>query len=209
MYVILRNTYGPQEFLYGDVARKTERLVRDSATIAGTYQVARTAEFDAATLEALQKRPGSDAGKVVNLVGALLRSAELDGEREPHLLSIAERATAVLEALEERRVSTEDALTRIEALVAEKAEAERLRRETGLDADIFGVFWLLRKDFPAHALGLAREIGSVGARFPNAGSNADEFRQLKAETYKVLMRVVTGRPMIELAERVLGLRRDQ
>ena len=53
------------------------------------------------------------------------------------------------------------------------------------------------------------DIAAIRARFPHASSNADEFRQLKAETYKVLMRVVSGRPMIELAERVLGLARDQ
>jgi len=40
-------------------------------------------------------------------------------------------------------------------------------------------------------------------------SSADEFRQLKAETYRTLLRVVTGRPMIALAERILDLGRDR
>lgn len=115
----------------------------------------------------------------------------------------------MLEALEERRASTEDALTKIEEMLAEKAEAERLREETGLDSETFAVYWLLHKDYPGEALSLAREIGAIRGRFPNAGTSADEFRQLKAETYKSLMRVVTGRPMIELAEQILGLTRDQ
>ena len=115
----------------------------------------------------------------------------------------------MLEALEERRTTTDAALTELDALVAERAEAERLRRDTGLDAESFSVYWVVRRDYPAAALELARDIAALRARFPHASSNADEFRQLKAETYKVLMRVVNGRPMIELAERVLGLARDQ
>jgi hypothetical protein len=165
-----------------------------------------TANENAAEAEASSGvNTGTDAGKVVNLVCALEQSALEEGARAPHLLSIGERARAVLDALEERRISTEDALTQIEAMVAERVEAERLRQETGLDDETFAVFWLLHKDFPGVAVALARELALVRARFPNAPSNADEFRQLKAETYKVLMRVVTGRPMIDLAERVLGL----
>jgi len=209
LYVMLRNAYGPKEFYYGDVAKKTEKLVRENASLAKSYRITRTVEFTPEALDALRHKPGNDGGKVVNLVRALEEAAQRDGETQPHLLSISERATAVLDALEERRTTTDAALTQLDALVAERAEADRLRRDTGLDTDTFGAFWVLRRDYPAAALDLARDIASIRARFPNASSNADEFRQLKAETYKVLMRVVSGRSMIELAERVLGLSRDQ
>ncbi|MGH7537736.1 MAG: hypothetical protein ACREMF_03805, partial [Gemmatimonadales bacterium] len=209
LYVMLRNAYGAKEFYYGDVAHKTERLVRESATIAGGYRITRTVDFTPEALEALQRRPGNDSGKVVNLVRALEEAAEQEAAVQPHLLSIGERATAVLEVLEQRRVSTEDALTQIEALVAEKVEADRVRRETGLNPQTFGIYWILRRDYPSVALAMARDLAAVQGRFPNAGASADEFRQLKAETYKALLRIVSGRPMIELAERVLGLSRDQ
>lgn len=205
LYVMLRNAYGAKAFFYGEVAHKTERLVRESATMDTAYRITRTAEFDAGALDALQRRGTSDEGKVVNLVRAIERESEREGDRAPHLRSISERASAVLQLLEERQLSTDEALKEIQGLLAEKAEAERARKESGLDPAAFAAFWVLRKEFPAQALALAREIGAVRARFPDAEHNADEYRQMKAEVYRVLMRVVTGHRMIDLAERMLAL----
>jgi hypothetical protein len=96
-------------------------------------------------------------------------------------------------------------MQQLDALVKEQEEANRLRRETGLDAETFAVYWVLRTEHPDQALGLAREIGEVRRRYPNAASNAEEFRQLKTDIYKVLVPVVTGAPLIKLADRVLAL----
>ncbi|MDQ3698627.1 MAG: hypothetical protein M3373_11485 [Gemmatimonadota bacterium] len=60
----------------------------------------------------------------------------------------------------QRQLSTEQALTEIEALIAEKAEAERARRESGLDAGAFAAYWVLHREFPEQAIALAREIGA-------------------------------------------------
>jgi hypothetical protein len=54
---------------------------------------------------------------------------------------------------------------------------------------------------------LAKEISGVYDRFPNSASNADEQRQLKAEIYKSLLRVVSGKRMVDLAEEILRLKR--
>ncbi len=205
LYVMLRNAYGTQEFYYGDVAHKTERLVRETGALDDAISISRTVEFDPVLLSALRTKPTSESGKVVNLVRAIERYAEEEGEGQPHLITIAERARAVLDALEDRHTSTEDAMRQLDALVKEQEEANRLRRETGLDSDTFAVYWVLRADHPDQALGLAREIGEVRRRYPNAASSAEEFRQLKTEVYKSLVSVVTGAPLIKLADRVLAL----
>lgn len=208
LYALLRNAYGTRGVFYGDVAHKTERLVREHTTDLGAYAIRKTVEFDAASLEALQHKGGSDAARVVNLVRRLGRDAASRGDQEPYLLSIAERAEAVLEALEERHLSTQQALDQIAGILAEKADAERLRVESGVDSDTFSIFWLLRHELPGDALALAREISAVQRRFPNAASNIDEFRRLKAEIYQALVRVVSGHRMVDLTDRILRLPRQ-
>lgn len=52
---------------------------------------------------------------------------------------------------------------------------------------------------------LAKEIGAIQHRFPNASSNSDEYRQAKAEIYKVLLRVVSGHRMVDLTDQILRL----
>jgi type I restriction enzyme R subunit len=202
---MLRNAYGAKAFFYGDVARKTERLVRENATMDTAYRITRTAEFDAAALDALRQRGASDEAKIVNLVRVIEHEAEREGDAAPHLRTITERAAELLQHLEERQLSTEEALREIEGLLAEKAEAERARKESGLDGAAFAAYWVLHKEFPAQAVALAREVGAVRNRFPDAARNTDEFRQMKAEIYKVLLRVVGGHRMVDLADRILAL----
>jgi type I restriction enzyme, R subunit len=207
IYVMLRNAYGKKTAFLSEIAHKTEKLVRDNAEMHGLSNMTRTVEFDADTLKALKERKGADGGKVVNLVKGLEKSAADRGDSEPYLISIAERADAVMTALEDRQVSTRDALEQLEALTQEKLAAAKARKESGLDPATFEVFWFLRQEKLPDPTMLAKEVVAAYARFPNAASNADEHRQLKAEIYKSLLRVVTGRRMVDLAEGILKLKR--
>lgn len=169
-------------------------------------KLTRTVEFDEATLKALKEQKGSDSGKVINLVKSLAKTASDRGTKEPYLISIAERAESVMNALEDRQVSTTEAMAKIEALMKEKLEAEKARKESGLDPDTFEIFWFLQQEKLPEALMLAKEISAVYSRFPNFATNADEQRQLKAEIYKSLLRVVSGKRMVDIGEELLRLR---
>jgi type I restriction enzyme R subunit len=113
-----------------------------------------------------------------------------------------------MEALDERQASTQQALQQLEALMGERLEAEKARKASGLEAGAFGVFWELKREGydEGKARTLALEIEDAYQRFPNADANADELRQLKAEIYKVLLKVVNGAKMIVLAEKVMRAR---
>ena len=208
LYVMLRNAYGKKTQFYGDIAHKTELLVRENATAHGLNRMTKTVEFDVDALDALKKQQGSDNGKVINLVKSLVKSATDNGEKEPYLLSIAERAEAVMAAMEDRQVSTKEAMDKIEGFMREKLEAEKARKETGLDTNTFAIYWLLRQQELQEAMPLAKEISATYDRFPNFTSNADEFRQLKAEIYKALLRVISGKRMVDITEQILKLRRQ-
>jgi type I restriction enzyme R subunit len=207
-YLVIRNKFGRKTSFWEEIAHKTEALVRENAEIQGLTQLTKTVEFDARTLEALKRKQGSDDAKVVNLVKSLETSAADRGEKEPYLIPIAERAAAVMEALEERQISTQEAMGHLEQLLRERLEAEKARSESGLDANTFEIFWMLKQEKLDDPKLLAEEISSVFQRFPNYRTNADELRQLKAEIYKTLLRVVNGKRMVDLAEQILRLTRQ-
>jgi len=163
--------------------------------------------FDDATLAALRTKGGSDEETVINLSRSLLPS---ERETAPHLVSIAERAAAVMQALDDRQASTHQALEQLAALAKERNAAEAARKESGLGSPAFSVFWELKREgYPeVQAKDLAAEIEMAYSRFPNSGANADEERQLKAEIYKVLLRIVGGRKMVELADRIMAARKE-
>lgn len=206
IYKALRNAYGGKTAFLSDVAHKTEKLVRESAMVYGLTEMTKPVEFDEAALKALKAKKGSENAKVINLINSLVKMADERGMNEPYLRSIGERAEKVKEDLEDRQVSTTDALTQIETLMKEKYEADKARRESGLDPATFEIFWYLQQEKVPDAMMLAREISAAHQRFPNFATNADEQRQLKAEIYKSLLRVVSGKRMVDLADEILRLR---
>jgi type I restriction enzyme R subunit len=206
LYVMLRNAYGKKTTFLGDIAHKTEMLVRENAAAHGLDKLSKTVEFDEAALKALKDEKGSDNGKVINLVKSVVTSAGERGAKEPYLISIGERAEDIMTALEDRQISTGEAMAKIESLMEEKIKAEKARKESGLDPDTFEVFWFLQQQEIPNATLLAKEISAVYGRFPNFASNADEQRQLKAEIYKSLLREVSGKRMVEIGEELLRLK---
>lgn len=208
LYVMLRNAYGKKTQFFSDIAHKTEMLVRENASAHGLNRMTKTVEFDADALDALKKKKGSDNEKVINLTRSIAQSASEKGDKEPYLISFAERADAVMTALDDRQISTKDAMDKIEAIMREKLEAEKARKETGLDTNTFAIYWLLRQQELDDAIPIAREISATFARFPNFDSNADEYRGLKAEIYKALLRVVSGKRMVDITEQILNLRKQ-
>jgi type I restriction enzyme R subunit len=205
LYAMMQSAYGKSTGFIGDLAHKTAALVQSNAAAHGLDRLTKTVEFDAGTLAALHKRNSSDEEKIVNLSRSLQPA---ESEAEPHLLSIAERAAAVMDALDERQASTQQALAQLETLANERREADNARAASGLTGSAFGVFWELKREGYSEekAKALALEIESAYARFPNAGDNADEQRQLKADIYKTLLKVVSGKKMIELADRIMTAR---
>ncbi len=207
-YLIVRNKFGKKTTFWEEVAHKTEKLVRESAEATGLMRLTQTVEFDAQALAALKAQAGGDEAKVINLVKSLESGALTRGEQEPYLLSIAERASSVMEQMEDRQIATREAMSRLEELMEERFEMESARRESGLDANTFEIFWLLKQEKLASPEALAAEINGAFTRFPNYRQNADEQRQLKAEIYKTLLKAVSGKRMVDLTETILRMTRQ-
>jgi type I restriction enzyme, R subunit len=205
LYLMVRNAYGSPTRFYEDVARKTEAMIRETATSYGPIAEGRTVEFDLKTLQSLRDDGGDDNATVINLVRAIEDEADKNAEEEPVLVDIAQRAQAILEALEQRTLSTEEAMTQIEALVREREAADTARAATGMDPATFAIYWYLQGRGFKDARLAAEEIVASAARYPNHRENDDELRQLKAEIYRTLMREVTDARMVPLAEAVLRL----
>ncbi len=205
LYLMVRNAYGGPTRFYEDVARKTERMVRESVATYGAIASGKAVEFDLKTLQSLRAKDGDDNAAVINLVRAVEHEAEEQVAQQPVLADIAARARAILEALEQRTIGTQKALEQIELLVKERSEADVARAQSGLDPTTFGIFWHLRGEGFADPRLAATEIMTALARYPNHRENEDERRQLKAEVYRSLMREVSGAKMLATGDAVMRL----
>src|SRR6185312_4310795 len=209
LYLMVRNAYsGPTRF-YEDVARKTEQMVRDMASSDGAVSAGKVVEFDLKTLQALRSQGDDDNATVVNLVRAIETEAEEKAEQQPVLLDIAQRAAAILDALEQRTIHTQQAIEQLSLLVGEREQADAEREKLGLDPATFAVYWYLQADGIKDALPVAGEIMAAAAKYPNHRDNDDERRQLKSEIYRSLVtRGTDGAQMVRLGDAVLRMLRN-
>ena len=80
------------------------------------------------TLEQLRREPGSDEGKVFNLVRGLQQEIEDDPDAAPVLQPLKERAERILKDLENRKTTGLAAMDALAALAKEKEDARRQQK---------------------------------------------------------------------------------
>ena len=197
LYATVRNAYKGQGGYGADLAYKTAQLVKESAATYGLGTLVKTVTFDTKTLEGLRREPGSDEGKVFNLIRGLNKEIDDQPDLAPVLVTLKERSERVIKDLENRTTTGLAAMDRLAALAKERDEAVKAAKETGLTPRAFGVYWRLKDDPGLRAANidaktLALEAESLFARFPNARLNPDEQRQLRAALYRPLLALEPG-----------------
>jgi len=203
LYRIIRNAFKKRSVLYSDVARKTRQLVREKAESYGLDMTLPVVKIDENTLRAIKESNASNKAKVINLVNGIRRIVIEEEGSSPYLKPIGDRAEAILEAFDDRQVTTEDSLRRIELVIREIVEARRQQSEMGFDATTFSLYWVLKQGGVEKSESSAVTIRGIFDRFPNYRENAAELRQLKAEIYKMLLPLVGKDRMVPLADAML------
>jgi type I restriction enzyme R subunit len=192
LYATVRNAYKETGGYGADLAYKTAQLVKESAASYGLGSIVKTVTFDSKTLEGLRRQPGSDEGKVFNLIRGLNQEIHDEPDLAPVLVTLKERSERIIKDLENRTTTGLAAMDQLAALATERDAAVKAAKETGLSPRAFGVYWRLQDDPTLGAAsidsrGLALEAENLFSRFPNAHLNPDEHRQLRAALYRPLL----------------------
>jgi type I restriction enzyme, R subunit len=210
LYATVRNAYADQALYPTDLGHKTALLVQESATLHGLGSVVKIVTFDTKTLEGLRGEPGSDEGKVFNLIRGLNKEIDDDPDLAPVLASLRERSQRIIEDLEHRTATGLAAMDRLAALAAERDAIVKAARESGLSPRTFALHWRLKEETALRDAGvdsrhLALQVEALFARFPNALQNPEERRQLRAALYRPLLPLATEdrAAIVDLIEGVL------
>jgi type I restriction enzyme R subunit len=142
----------------------------------------------------LREEPGTDEGKVYNLVRGLEKEVHEATDTAPLLRPLTERAQRIVKDLEDRNISGLAAFNLLESLAAEKEAALIAMRESGLTPRAFNVYWVLKDDTDlaqAHIdpRSLAAKVDELASRYPNARVNPDEDRGLRRALYGPLIQL--------------------
>ena len=99
LYQIVTNAFSKKVALIKDLMRKTEDLVKRTATGTGFELAMKVVRIDENTVEALKTEKGGEPPKVINLGKSLLTAISEEANNQPYLIPIGERTEAILEWL--------------------------------------------------------------------------------------------------------------
>lgn len=209
IYYVLRSNYEAQPIGSLDFLRKTARLVQERTEGSLVREPEAVYGIDADTLRRLAAEDAPDAVKVFNLLKAIRQIVEQQGSQQPHLISIGEKAEALVRAFEERQISTQEALRQlVEGPVKEYQEAEAARNASDLSPEAFAVYWLLNQQGVANSESVARQVAAVLEQHPHWRVSEQHERKVRKGIYKALLDAGVKEP-VPVVDRLLNtLRRS-
>jgi type I restriction enzyme R subunit len=209
LYAVVRNAYSMEPTVVRDLMRKTQELVQKHAQTEGLLTTLPVVSIDEKVLASI-RYDDPDPSKVINLGKGILTSTVKEGT-PPYLVSIGDRAEEVLEAFDDRQISTTVALQELGRLTKELLEAEAERKRLGLDQATFAILRELDRAGVEgdNARTLAVKLHSVFVTYPDYRDNPAQRRALKAELYRPLLPVVGEGKMVEVVEVLLRVHRGE
>ncbi len=161
MYRLLREAYEPGVSVDKDFQRKTEALVREHAHSSVIRDSLEVYEINERLLEKIAAGDKTDTVKVFNYAKSIQTLVDAQGGLAPYLISIGERAEAVIQAYQERQLTTQQTLARLEDIIREINAAEAERARMNLPGAAFAVYWTLRREGLPGAREAAEQMDTV------------------------------------------------
>ena len=186
MYRLLRAAY-ESVFVDRELTRKTAKLVQQhtySGTIQDTLEVY---EINENLLELLARDDTPDTVKIFNLLKSIHDMVRNEALQAPYLISIGERAEAIVQAYQLRQEATQEALEALEELIKEINEAEKERKQMDMLPASFAVYWLLNREGISEAEPIARNMEVTFEEYPHWQYSDAQERDVRKALWKVLI----------------------
>jgi len=204
MYQLVRSAYDPGVIVDREILRKTALLVQKHTETSDIGEALEVYPIDKDTLDRIAASQKPDTVKVFNLLKSLQEAIGGKIAGAPYLLSIGERAERIAEEYEQRQITTQEALRRLEALVREFTEAERDRAERGLPPEAFAVYWELRQAGVSDPQAVAEAMAKAFSDHPYWAMSEQQERAVRTELYKALLAAgATTGNVAEIAQRIM------
>ena len=207
LYSIIQNAFSKRIILDKELMRKTSELVREYVTSKEIAETVKIYEINDKTLKALKDDDKPDNVKVINLRKSILKFIDDNQNEQPYLIAIGEKAQAVIELYDDRRITTLGALKRLEEIINEINQAKKEQAEKDFDVNTFTIYWLLKKSEMDKPDVLAVKINEAFGDYPNWKLNSKEARELTTQFYKILLKVTGKEKAIELVDRIFRMER--
>jgi type I restriction enzyme, R subunit len=187
MYRMVRENFDPGISIDREFSRKVARLVQDHTLSSEIGAPAGIYEINDKVLRYIEEQPVSDIEKVFNLSKGIGNLVQKHTEESPYLLSIGEKADAVIQLYKDRQKTTQETLAELKTII-EEINAARLEQEKrNIPMEEFSIFWLLNKTGISNPEIKAHEMKGILNHYPHWRTSEQQARDMKQELYTVIL----------------------
>lgn len=188
MYRILREAYDPGVHIDRDFSKKMVKLLEKHTKTDRIKSTLEIYEIDEDTLRRIQESKTSDTEKVFNLIKSIGKAIKDNISMSPYLISIGERAESIAELYKQRQKDTQETLEELKKLIEEINSARKEQEEKNMPAEVFSIFWLLKKEGIDKAEDRANEMKVVLEKCRHWRRSEKHEREVRQKLYGVLLK---------------------
>ena len=207
LYEFIREAFTERVYIDKELSAKTKELLRQHATSSNLELPGAIHELGLKELALLKQSETDDTTKVLNLRKILTKTVDENVHSQPFLLSIGERAEALVVAYEDRHLTTQQVLAEFERLAQEYVEFDKERQYLGLDANEYAIYATLKPIINDVTSQQAKAYNALFTVYPDYKWHEQQQKKLRAELYRVLRPVVGSNKMVDATNSLLKLQR--
>lgn len=188
IYRITREAYNPSVSIDREFSRKTAALVQQhtaGGVIKGGLDLY---EINADTLQKIEESGASDTEKIFNLLKGIDKAIREKAHEHPILISIGERAEAIVQSYKSRLQGSAETLNQIKELIQEFNEAQKAQADKNMPLDVFTLYWHLKKRGIDNADHIANELLPVFDENPYWHESERQERIIRKSLYVLLLK---------------------
>jgi len=186
IFYIVRNAYAKRIYVDKEFQRKTVQLVKENVGLENLYGSSDIYELNDKTIEVIKKSQKPDNVKIINLIKSIQKEAS-EHSGDLVLISLKEKAQSIQENYEDRIVTTEEALQKLEDLLKSHSENENKKKEKGFDSLTYFISSMLSENNLTKPEETAKEMSASFSQHPEWYKFEKETRELREELYFILL----------------------
>ena len=187
MYRMVRENFDPGISVDHEFSRKVAHLVQTHTTCSDIGEPGKTYEINHDVIRYIEEKNVSDIEKVFNLRKGIHNLVEKNAEDSPYLLSIGEKADAIIQIYMDRQKTTQETLEELKEILEEITTARREQEARKIPVEEFSIFWLLQKNGIADPEERAHDMKTILNQHPHWRHSEQQSRDVKGELYKIVI----------------------
>ncbi len=193
IYNVLKQAYENvdigKKLLEKELSEKIKNIIKNVNVDTVIKEELEIVQIDENTLKTILNSKSTDTEKVFNLLKSIELTIKENIQKEPYLISLAEKVENLAKEYQTNQKNTKEMLEELKRLSEEIINMRKELKSLGLSLETFTVYWILKQEGIENALNVKDEIQEIFNRHKLWKSNQKENKELKIELTKLFIKL--------------------